>query len=269
MLRLTRGFCLVFGRPWAGPAREAPGKTESTAKGNGAERPRNPDHGRTKLRTNGGQERPQDFRRVCFQLMGEATTAFQNLYGNFGAAEGKVPLLMVCVKPKPQHLVFKMSKGESRIIIPGFCLCRMPETRASGGFERCRGGGRPSGTMRPGAIWGRIDVPPDEATRGGRGRQGAGMVQLRWTGVGGVEKRSGWGGECTVNCASRSTGVEGFGSRPVRSADCSRRSRTFPGRSSRRDGRGWVSSTSVSAGRHRAGRRRRSCRRWGPSGPRH
>jgi hypothetical protein len=42
---------------------------------------------------------PQDFRRVCFQLMGEATTAFQNLNGYFGAAEGKVPLLMVCVKP--------------------------------------------------------------------------------------------------------------------------------------------------------------------------
>jgi hypothetical protein len=31
--------------------------------------------------------------------MGEATTAFQNLNGYFGAAEGKVPLLMVCVKP--------------------------------------------------------------------------------------------------------------------------------------------------------------------------
>lgn len=83
--------------------------------------------------------KPQDFRRVCFQLMGEATTAFQNLIGYFGAAEGKVPLLMVCVKPKPQHLVFQMGKGESRIIIRGFWLWRMAGTRTDGGFERCRG----------------------------------------------------------------------------------------------------------------------------------
>jgi hypothetical protein len=73
---------------------------------------------------------------------GRRRPLFRTITDISGAAEGKVPLLMVCVKREPQHLVFYLAKGESRSIIPGFCLCRIPEPRANRGPERCRGEGR-------------------------------------------------------------------------------------------------------------------------------
>jgi hypothetical protein len=128
---------------------------------------------------------------VCFQLMGEATTAFQNLYGNFGAADEKVPLLMVCVKRKPLHLVFYLRLGESSFIIPGICLWRMADSRIQSGFGGFGGALRgPRRTVRPGPIWdgvSRADRPLLEATPGGWGAQGAEPVQFRWMVVGGVE----------------------------------------------------------------------------------
>jgi hypothetical protein len=81
------------------------------------------------------------YRRVCFQSTGEGDAAFWSLNGLFGAAEGKVPLLMVCVKRKPLHLVFYAHVGESRNIIPRILVWRMPGSRVNRGFERCRGGG--------------------------------------------------------------------------------------------------------------------------------
>jgi len=73
---------------------------------------------------------------------GRLRPLFRTVTDISGAAEGKVPLLMVCVKREPQHLVFYLAKGESRSIIPGFCLWRIMETRVNRGLERCRGEGR-------------------------------------------------------------------------------------------------------------------------------
>ena len=93
------------------------------------------------------------YRRVCFQSTGEGDAAFWSLNGLFGAAEGKVPLLMVCVKRKPLHLVFYAHVGESRNIIPRILVWRMPGSRVNRGFERCRGGGEGRvAQCRPGAI---------------------------------------------------------------------------------------------------------------------
>lgn len=102
----------------------------------------------------------------------------------FGAADEKVPLLMVCVKPKPQHLVFQMVKGESRFIIPGICLWRMAGGRIRSGFGGDRGPVQEAGFSR---VFRGIFLPLHEATRRGCGSQGAEMVQFRWMGVGGVE----------------------------------------------------------------------------------
>jgi hypothetical protein len=127
---LTLGFCLVLLIVVALAGGMGAGKNWNTADREGL----GPDHGRTKAAYQRRTEEPQDLRRVCFQLTGEATTALQNRYGYFGAADEKVPLLMVCVKRKPLHLVFYLRMGESRFIIPGFCLWRMAGRRIQSGF---------------------------------------------------------------------------------------------------------------------------------------
>src|ERR1700728_1921181 len=116
---------------------------------------------------------------------------FQNHYGYFGAADEKVPLLMVCVKRKPLHLVFYLRLGESSFIIRGICLWRNAGRciqSGFGGFGDALAG--PRRTVRSGPIWdgvSRADRPLFEATRGGWAAQGAEPVQFRWMVVGGVE----------------------------------------------------------------------------------
>ncbi len=47
-----------------------------------------------------------------------------------------------------------MRMGESRVIIPGICLCRMAGSRMNCGLERCRGDRRAARHDRPGGTWG-------------------------------------------------------------------------------------------------------------------
>ena len=80
-------------------------------------------------------QKPQELRRGCFLIGGgDDRFSYENLYGLLRAAEGKVPLLMVCVKAKPLHLVFYAELEESSPIIPGIHLCRIAERRMRRGF---------------------------------------------------------------------------------------------------------------------------------------
>lgn len=74
---------------------------------------------------------------MCFQFWGRRRPLFSRTsYGLIRAAEGKVALLMVCVKRKPLHLVFYAQLEESRTIIPGIYLCRIAGRRMGRRFER-------------------------------------------------------------------------------------------------------------------------------------
>jgi hypothetical protein len=76
---------------------------------------------------------------------GDDRFCFENLYGLIRAADGKVPLLMVCVKRKPLHLVFYAELEESTSIIAGIRLCRNAGSRMGRGVEGQRSAGRGKG----------------------------------------------------------------------------------------------------------------------------
>jgi len=74
----------VWGRAWPEVAQKSAEKDVDPWQEKGGVTPGFSDHGRgAKKLTKWRIEKPQDFRRVCFLLMGEATTAFQNHYGYF------------------------------------------------------------------------------------------------------------------------------------------------------------------------------------------
>jgi hypothetical protein len=114
---------------WPWPAEWAPGKTGSTAE-RGFWVPITEDKNhlpKADKRTAGRQA-------SVLPVNGGGDDRFQNLYGYFGAADEKVPLLMVCVKRKPLHLVFYLRLGESSFIIPGICLWRNAGRCIQSGF---------------------------------------------------------------------------------------------------------------------------------------
>src|ERR1700728_2052351 len=177
---MTLDAWVVLMWPW--PAEWAPGKTGSTAE-RGFWVPITEDKNhlpKADKRTAGRQA-------SVLPVNGGGDDRFQNLYGYFGAADEKVPLLMVCVKRKPLHLVFYLRLGESSFIIPEFACGEMREGASRAGLEALGG---PRRTVRSGPIWdgvSRADRPLFEATRGGWAAQGAEPVQFRWMVVGGVE----------------------------------------------------------------------------------
>jgi len=103
---------------------------------------------------------------------------------------------MVCVKRKPLHLVFYLNIGESRIIIPGFCLCETREGawgaglrgigHAAGKTEKC-------GTARSARVrfW-VTDTPRERGyARGVEGtRRGDGALSVEGCGRGGKPGRA-------------------------------------------------------------------------------
>jgi hypothetical protein len=132
---------------------------------------------------------------MCIQIGGGDDRFFlENLYGYFGAAEGKVPLLMVCVKRKPLHLVFYAQLGESTPIIAGICLCRIAGRRMDSGFgsESTRSGRNVSGAWcsgsRSGSGIGRA-MTRSYARRQGGTRCGNGAVSVEGCGRGGKRGR--------------------------------------------------------------------------------
>lgn len=180
--RILRRYCRVAGY-CRGPGRRAERREKAriTAKGNGAERPQFPI---TAGRKPTNQWRPKNRRTSGECASGEwgrRRLLFGNLYGYFRAAEGKVPLLMVCVKRKPLHLVFYLKLRESRALIPRFHLWRIAGSRVGHGFERQPGRtGRPCGTTRPGRSGGRCTCHKKRLRRGE-----AGHKARRWCNFGG------------------------------------------------------------------------------------
>jgi hypothetical protein len=119
---------------WPWPAEWAPGKTGSTAE-RGFWVPITEDKNhlpKADKRTAGRQA-------SVLPVNGGGDDRFQNLYGYFGAADEKVPLLMVCVKRKPLHLVFYLRLGESSFIIPEFACGEMREGASRAGLEALGG----------------------------------------------------------------------------------------------------------------------------------
>ncbi len=199
MLRGKRGFSLrTFGtwtrliRARAG-AGEAPGKTGKHREGNRAKRP--------PVRITAGRktcEPMADQKTAGTQAsvlpgLGEATTAsFENLYGLIRAAEGKVPLLMVCVKRKPLPVVFYAQLGESRSIIPRIHLCRNAGRRMGRGDERqMKRGRKGGGAVRPGGSQVHARAMNRGYARGvGGTRCGNGAISVEGCGRGGKRGNS-------------------------------------------------------------------------------
>ena len=169
MLRLTRGSCLstTVLVPEIGPGRRGSGKkVELPRKGKRAKRPPDPIAAGQEIQTNGDWKNRRTSGECCFLDWGRRRPLFyENLYGLTRAADGKVPLLMGCVKRKPLHLVFYAQLGESRAIIPGFCLCRIAGRRMGHGSKAAGAPVRWGGTKRPGRIREMIHVPWCDVTR--------------------------------------------------------------------------------------------------------
>jgi len=143
MLRLTRGFCLSTTVRACGPGPWGAGKNWQSPRRERGRKAADPDHGRTKANEPRADQKTAGPQASVLPEWGRRRPlSFENLYGLIRAAEGKVPLLMVCVKRKPLHLVFYAQMGESRTIIPGIRLCRIAGRRTGRGFTRpssCQG----------------------------------------------------------------------------------------------------------------------------------
>ena len=71
--------------------------------------------------------------------MGEATTAFQNHYGYFWSRRRQSTSVNGVCQARTTTSGILLGERGSRVIITGFCLCRITETPANRGPERCRG----------------------------------------------------------------------------------------------------------------------------------
>lgn len=118
-----------------------------------------PDHGRTKAANQWRIEKPQALRRVCFQLMGEATTAFQKPRRTIWSRRRQSTAVNGACQARTTTCCILDEIGGIKDHNSRICLWRMAERCVIRGFALCRAIRGPRGTHRPGQIWEPKNVP--------------------------------------------------------------------------------------------------------------
>lgn len=164
-----------------------------------------PDHGRTKAANQWRIEKPQALRRVCFQLMGEATTAFQKPLRIIWSRRRQSTAVNGACQARTTTCCILDEIGGIKDHNSRICLWRMAERCVIRGFALCRGDQGAALHASPRPDLGTKECATNERTRPLRGPQGVEMVQFRWSGVGVVDKPSPADPpppNCNADCAS-------------------------------------------------------------------
>jgi hypothetical protein len=131
------------------------------------------------------------FRRVCFQLMGEATTALQHFHGNFlSRRRQSTSVNGVCQALTTTSCILRAPGGIKDHNSPILLVENAGNPHHSRARTLPGRFGGPRGIFAPARRGEMMHVPQMEATRPLRTPQGVKPVHFRWIGVGVVENRS-------------------------------------------------------------------------------